>query len=326
MTDERRRSGAAVSRRAFVTAAGVLPLLLCACAAPNGESSRAGSARQRRRARSRRATRKARATWPKAAAKKVKALVAPYADGVSVACTPLDATSFVPLPGGIAVGAMVSHTAASLIKLAVLATAIDAVAAGDLSLDEQVTVTREDIVGGAGDIQAKGAGATYSIDELLHAMIAQSDNTAANLIIGRLGMDSVNAECDRLHLKQTRLQRLMMDEAARKAGRENTTSARDVAALLERIAAGTIATPELCERARSYLLDQRDAAGIIQGVPTGVSVAHKTGSLDGVQHDAAVVYGDKPYVLVVLTQGMQREEALGLMRDISAAVWCAAVS
>ena len=93
-----------------------------------------------------------------------------------------------------------------------------------------------------------------------------------------------------------------------------------------RIAAGAIATPELCEHARLYLLDQRDTSGIVQGLPAGTKVAHKTGSLDNVQHDAAIVYGDRPYVLAVLTQGVEREAVLGLMRDVSAVIWRAAVS
>ena len=323
---ERSHLDVPISRRSFAAAASALPFLLAACSRGDGSSDRSGSVRQERH-RHRHGQRKTvRATWPHAALDEIDDLLKPHAGCVSLVCTPLDAATFAPLRGGIAIDATVRRTAASLIKLAVLVTAFDAVSAGSLSLGEHMTVAQGDIVGGAGDIQAKGAGVTYTVDELLHAMIAQSDNTAANLIVGRLGMDAVNDECSRLHLDQTRLCRLMMDEAARQAGRENVTSARDVAVLLRRIAAGTVATPELCERARAYLLDQRDTAGIVQGLPAGVQVAHKTGSLDGVQHDAAIVYGDRPYVLAVLTQGMEREAALGLMRDVSAAVWRAAVS
>lgn len=318
--------GEPISRRSFAAAAGALPLLLTACSRGYGSADRSGSVRQEKRRHKHGQRKDACATWPHAALDEIDDLLKPYAGCVSLACTPLDAASFAPLRGGIAIDATVRRTAASLIKLAVLATALDAASAGSLSLDERMTVTQGDIVGGAGDIQAKGAGVTYTVDELLHAMIAQSDNTAANLIIGRLGMDVVNDECSKLHLKQTRLSRLMMDETARQAGRENVMSARDAASLLQRIAAGTVATPELCERARAYLLDQHDTAGIVQGLPVGVQVAHKTGSLDGVQHDAAIVYGDRPYVLAALTQGMEREAALGLMRDVSAAVWRAAVS
>lgn len=112
----------------------------------------------------------------------------------------------------------------------------------------------------------------------------------------------------------------MMDTDAQAQGRENYTSARDAAAVLQRLAAGTIATPALCDRARGYLLAQEDARGIVEGVPGGVLVAHKTGSLANAQHDAAIVYAERPYVLAILTQDLEREQALALERDISFAI------
>lgn len=185
---------------------------------------------------------------------------------------------------------------------------------------------QRDIVGGSGNIQARGVGVSYSVDELLCAMIAQSDNVAANLIINRLGMDAVNGTCAALGLTQTALARLMMDTDAQAQGRENYTSARDAATVLQRLAAGTIATPELCERARGYLLAQEDTRGIVEGVPGDVSVAHKTGSLANAQHDASIVYAEHPYILVVLTQDFERERALALERDISSSIYAYAHS
>ena len=232
----------------------------------------------------------------------------------------LDPQTFASLDGEVAVAPDVRRVAASIIKLPILACALETVTAGELSLDEQITVTQQDIVGGSGNIQSRGAGVSYSIDELLHAMIAQSDNVAANLVIGRLGMDTINETCAALGLTQTVLARLMMDAEAQAQGRANYTSARDAAAVLQRLAAGTIATPELCERARGYLLAQEDARGIVEGVPGGVLVAHKTGSLANAQHDAAIVYAERPYVLAILTQDLEREQALALERDISFAI------
>ena len=229
-------------------------------------------------------------------------------------------------PAEVAVAPDAQRVAASIIKLPILACALETVAAGELSLDEQITVTQRDIVGGSGSIQSRGAGVSYSVDELLRAMIAQSDNVAANLIIGRLGMDAVNETCTVLGLTQTALARLMMDTDAQARGLENYTSARDAATVLQRLAAGTIATPELCERARGYLLAQEDMRGIVEGVTGDASVAHKTGSLANAQHDAAIVYAERPYVLTVLTQDLEREQALALERDISSAIYAHAHS
>ena len=256
----------------------------------------------------------------------VEALVEPYGGSASIYAVALDPQTFATLDGEVAVAPDAQRVAASIIKLPVLACALETVAAGELSLDEQITVTEQDIVGGSGNIQARGAGVSYSVDELLRAMIAQSDNVAANLIIGRLGMGAVNETCAVLGLTQTVLARLMMDTDAQAQGRENYTSACDAATVLQRLAAGTIATPELCERACGYLLAQEDVRGIVEGVPGDASVAHKTGSLANAQHDAAIVYAERPYVLAILTQDLEREQALALERDISSAIYARAHS
>lgn len=266
------------------------------------------------------ATAAPKSSWIAAIQQDIEALVEPYGDSVSVYSVALDPQTFASLDGEVAVAPDARHVAASIIKLPILACALETVTAGELSLDEQITVTQQDIVGGSGNIQSRDVGVSYSIDELLYAMIAQSDNVAANLVIGRLGMDMVNETCAALGLTQTVLARLMMDAEAQAQGRENYTSARDAVAVLQQLAAGTIATPELCERARGYLLAQEDARGIVEGVPGGVLVAHKTGSLANAQHDAAIVYAERPYVLAILTQDLEREQALALERDISFAI------
>lgn len=314
------------SRRVFcagmLTGALASVMSLDGCAARRNEAG--GSAvpakQTSKRSSATKATAAPKSSWIAAIQQDIEALVEPYGDSVSVYAVALDPQTFASLDGEVAVAPDTRRVAASIIKLPVLACALETVAAGELSLDEQITVTQQDIVGGSGNIQSRGAGVSYSIDELLHAMIAQSDNVAANLVIGRLGMDMVNETCAALGLTQTVLARLMMDAEAQAQGRENYTSARDAAAVLQQLAAGTIATPELCERARGYLLAQEDARGIVEGVPGGVLVAHKTGSLANAQHDAAIVYAERPYVLAILTQDLEREQALALERDISFAI------
>lgn len=320
------------SRRVFcaaaVTGAFALTAGLGGCAAHRNEAKgSAGPAKQTsKRSSMTKATAAPESSWIAAIQQDIEALVEPYGDSVSVYAVALDPQTFDALDGEAVVAPDERRVAASIIKLSILACALDAAAAGELSLDEQIAVTQRDIVGGSGNIQARGVGVSYSVDELLCAMIAQSDNVAANLIINRLGMDAVNGMCAALGLTQTALARLMMDTDAQAQGRENYTSARDAAIVLQHLAAGTIATPELCERARGYLLAQEDARGIVEGVPGDVSVAHKTGSLANAQHDAAIVYAEHPYVLVVLTQDLEREQALALERDISSSIYAHAHS
>lgn len=320
------------SRRVFCAGALTGALALAAglggCAArPNEAEGSAAPARQKANHPSAQKTAATSQTsWIAELQQDIEALVEPYGGSVSVYAAALDPQTFVTLDGEVAVAPDTRRVAASIIKLPILACALETVAAGKLSLDEQITVTQQDIVGGSGSIRSRGAGVSYSVDELLRAMIAQSDNVAANLIIGRLGMDAVNETCAVLGLTQTVLARLMMDTDAQAQGRENYTSARDAATVLQRLAAGTIATPELCERARGYLLAQEDVRGIVEGVPGDVPVAHKTGSLANAQHDAAIVYAERPYVLTVLTQDLEREQALALERDVSSAIYAHAHS
>jgi beta-lactamase class A len=76
------------------------------------------------------------------------------------------------------------------------------------------------------------------------------------------------------------------------------------------------------------LLAQEFGGEIPAGVPAGTPVAHKTGWITGVLHDAAVVYprGRAPYVLVVLTRGVaEQREARGAIVEVSRAVYAALV-
>ena len=43
------------------------------------------------------------------------------------------------------------------------------------------------------------------------------------------------------------------------------------------------------------------------GLPSGIVVAHKTGNITKIHHDAAIVFGPRPYVLVVLVRGLADE-------------------
>lgn len=319
-----------VSRRAFACGVAAFALGVCGCVqkAPQGSGARGSAGKSRRKSSSDTQSQEQDAQLTQAlaaASDAIHALVDPLADAVSVELAPLDPQTYGQMQERVEVAPDVSRVAASIIKLPILACALEQVAAGALGLDEQLVMQAGQIVGGAGAIAARGAGAALTVDELLHAMIAQSDNTAANMLIDRLGFDAVNATVQNIGCSSTVLARKMMDTAAEAEGRENRTSAADTALVLAAIAAGAIATPELCERARGYLIDQADARGIVEGVPAGTAVAHKTGSLNAAQHDAAIVYAERPFILVILTERLDREQALALERDI-AAVACAALS
>jgi beta-lactamase class A len=114
------------------------------------------------------------------------------------------------------------------------------------------------------------------------------------------------------------------DTKAFRAGLNNTTTARDLAVLLTAIERGTAASRASCDAMREVLLRQEFNDEIPAGLPRGTRVAHKTGSITGVLHDAAIVYlpNRKPYVLVVLTRDISDEKiARTLIADISRLVY-----
>jgi beta-lactamase class A len=147
---------------------------------------------------------------------------------------------------------------------------------------------------------AKDASTKLDYRELLRQMIISSDNTAANVIIRRVGMDAVNAEAKALDLKATRLQRIMMDLDAAKEGRDNYTSADDLAKLLQMVYDGTFVDRQSSKLMLEILERQEDNDCISKGLPSGTKFAHKTGSGTTVLHDGGIVEGDHPFVLVCL--------------------------
>lgn len=246
-----------------------------------------------------------------AAESAVKDIVADYGDDVAVAVVPLDGSLGFNINGGE------KFVSASMIKLLILAEFMDEVDAGKLDSESVYTRDANDVVGGTGVIQNEASGTTYSYDDLTRHMIMYSDNTATNVLIDLMGMDSINEEAAELSLDKTDLQRKMMDL---NSGVENHISANDAAEILVGIANKSIASKKLCEKAESYLLKQTDSAGIVQGLPDGVEFGHKTGDLNTIRHDGGIVYAEDPYVIVVLTD-IGASSANSLMSEVSDAVY-----
>lgn len=187
---------------------------------------------------------------------------------------------------------------ASMIKLLILNELFNQVNQGLIDINEGYTLTGADIVGGTGVLQGRGAGASTTFSEMAELMISQSDNTAANVIINRLGMGAINERAGALGLTGSSLNRLMMDTDALAAGVDNYMSARDAATLLKQVFDGTFVDASASQFAMDALMNQSISAGILGGL-SGGSFAHKTGSLSNAQNDAGIVLGDHPYVLSV---------------------------
>ena len=159
---------------------------------------------------------------------------------------------------------------------------------------------------------------------LVERMIVRSSNLATNTLIEVLDAKRVDATARSLGTTAMKVLRGVEDGKAFEQGLNNQTSARDLAVLLEAIESGKAASKESCRQMIDILASQEFNDEIPAGLPPGTRVAHKTGWITGVTHDAALVYppGRQPFVLVVLTKGIrERPVAQRLIADISRLVW-----
>ena len=227
-----------------------------------------------------------------------------------------------------------SFHAASTMKVPVMIELFRQAEAGTVKLEDQIPVRNEfhSIVDGSvyqmdvsddsdGEVY-KRTGKTMALRELCEAMITVSSNFAANLLIERLGANHVQATVERLGGTGVHVLRGVEDQKAFDKGLNNVTTAGGLAALFEHLARGTAVSPKADAEMIAILKRQKFNDAIPAGVPEGTPVAHKTGTITKIHHDAGIVYGPHPYVVVVLTRGIQDQKVSGpLMASISREVW-----
>lgn len=226
--------------------------------------------------------------------------------------------------------------AASTMKIAVLIEYFRALDSGRLRPGQDVLLVNHfpSIVDGSRYALDPGAdsdslvyarvGQRVPIQWLAERMIVRSSNLATNVLIELLGARAVDSTARSLGATRTKVLRGVEDSRAYERGLNNVTTARDLAELLLAIAEERAAQPASCRRMVEILARQEFNDEIPAGLPPGTRVAHKTGWITGVVHDAAIVYPSRaqPYVLVVLTRGIERREtAQALIAEISRLVW-----
>jgi beta-lactamase class A len=231
--------------------------------------------------------------------------------------------------------------AASTMKVPVMIQLYRDQEAGLLGLDDSVTITktfRSIVDGSPYDLDASDdsdstlydrTGEPETIRALMENMITVSGNLATNILIELVGAERTQATMRELGADSIAVLRGVEDIKAYEAGFSNTTTARDLGVIMGAIAEGQAASESSCREMLDILARQESNDGIPAGLPAGTRVAHKTGWITEITHDAAVVYPDAaaPYVLVVLTQGIaDNTEADRLIADLSRLVYEVAVS
>jgi len=171
-------------------------------------------------------------------------------------------------------------------------------------------------------------GKMMRVSELALHMIATSSNLATNLLLDLVGLDTVQRSLDELGVDGIDIRRGVEDERAFELGINNRVTADGLVQLLRLIAEERAFSPALSQEMLEILHAQEFRKGIPARLPRAVRVAHKTGEISTIAHDAGVVYspGRRPYVIAVLTEWSR--EATGrsaTIADVSHAVYEALV-
>ena len=193
------------------------------------------------------------------------------------------------------------HSSASVIKIFLMACLFQQAREGRLSMEQRIPIRRDLIAPSAGVLSYLRDVEEMSIRDLTELMIIVSDNSATNLLLNQAGLENINRYLAEEGLEATRMRRRMMDLEAIARGEDNTTSAEETARVLEKIWRGELVSPEASREMMRILKNQQNGALIPWYLDEELeehSIAHKTGGLTNVVHDAAIVDGGRePFVL-----------------------------
>ncbi len=210
--------------------------------------------------------------------------------------------------------------AASLAKLPIAMELFRRTDLGQFDLDERFDTSAEPRVGGGGVLDHLDPATQLTLRDLCYLMLGVSDNTAANFVLDLVGMGEVNETASRINLAHTRLARRFMDWGARAARRENVTCAADMHALLRLIRSNALPGARLLY---DMLASQQLGEDLVLRLPESASLAHKTGTLEDVFHDAGILSGPSgTCVYCVLTADQTvLTAARAAVADVLLALW-----
>lgn len=213
-----------------------------------------------------------------------------------------------------------SFSAASTIKVPILVAFFRAVDAGTVRLEETLTMEESHIAGGSGYMQYDAPGTRYPILEVASSMIIDSDNTATNMLIDRLGgMKVLNDQFREWGLTETTLRNPLPDLEG-----TNTTTPQELLGLLGQLERGELVSMRSRDRMMRIMSQTVNDALLPQGLGEGAFIAHKTGNLRSVLADAGSIDlpNGKRYLMVAIVKRPDEDDrAADLIRQMSATVY-----
>lgn len=199
----------------------------------------------------------------------------------------------------IDINASESYATASIIKIPVLIDVFKSIEAGQFSLDDKMPLTEYYRTEGSGSLQFKARDSQYTIDKLAEIMITESDNSATNMLISKVGsMTDVNQSIRDWGLKETKVQTWLPDLSG-----TNRTTAREMATMLYNIDENDkFLSPTSRNIMLNYMAHVHNNRLIQAGLGEGAVFLHKTGDIGSMLGDAGIVItpNGKKYIIVIL--------------------------
>jgi beta-lactamase class A len=213
--------------------------------------------------------------------------------------------------------------AASTMKTPVMVEVYKQVAEGKFSLKDSILIKNEFVsifdsssfsISPAVDSDTllyKEIGRKRTVYSLMYDMIIVSSNLATNLIIELVDAKNVTNTLRSIGAKDIQVLRGVEDTKAFEAGMNNQITAYDLMLLFEKIDKEELISSEASMAMMDILLNQQFNDIIPANLPKEVKVAHKTGSITGVQHDSGIVFlpNGRKYVLILLSKNLENEDA-----------------
>lgn len=210
--------------------------------------------------------------------------------------------------------------AASLIKIPVAVILLMKIDKKEISWDEKLTLKRYHYAQGAGILQFTKAGTKFRLRKIFKLMLAISDNTATNMLIGRLGgINSTNALISKLGVKNTKLVNFLGDFKG-----TNKTSPKDLVMLLEGALEGDLLSKSSKRILKSALLDVKNKSLVKKGLGKYTRFAHKTGTIGICVGDAGIIYfpfGKRIGISIIVKRPFNNLNGQKIIREISRLVY-----
>lgn len=198
---------------------------------------------------------------------------------------------------------------ASTIKLAIMAETFRQVEQGKIKWTDEIVLSKEKKVGGSGVLSELSDNTKIDLKSALNFMIVVSDNTGTNLVIDKVGADSVNDLMDSLGLPGIKSMRKINGGGDSKAGLDaqnklfglGRSTPREMVKLIEMMERGSIVSKDASAEVINILKRQQYKEGIGRALPDTIPSASKSGALDRLRSDVGIIYTRRGRIAMAIT-------------------------